>query len=259
MNRNYKKMKSILNEYKVPDIPDHVLDHVFNETEKRLDFQEITDRSSWIQQILGQIRYISVPFWIAQITAIVFTIIVAMQMAPDKTSLRHIILMIFPMVSILSLYGIPEITKSHFYNMVEIESVCKKGYAKMIETRMLIIGLVEMTVILAISIFLGSYFKQDILILLVYGLVPFNLVHTTGLYVAQKFQSKYGVYLFIFLDILVGVTLDYIINRARAPISGNGIQNLWTFLFLITLAMLCYQIYKFIKSCNQKEELYLWN
>ena len=259
MNRDYKRIKLLLDEYKVPSTPNHAVNDIFNQAAKRLDSQRISYKSSSMQQILSQIKYISITFWVAQMIAIGFAVIIVMQMVPQETNIHQLILIIFPMVSILSLYGIPEIVKSKFNNMIEIESACKRGYTKTVETRILIIGVIDMLIILIVSIFLGNYFKQDILLLLLYGLVPFNIINVIGLYIVELVQSKYGAYVFASIDILMGIMLEYVTAKTKMPISGNATQNLLILIFLITLAILCHQIYKFIKSCNRREELNLWN
>ncbi|MDP4152028.1 MAG: hypothetical protein Q8865_01115 [Bacillota bacterium] len=252
MNRNeYKDFKNILNKYDIKNYSHDAMDEVIKKSELKLysNYSE-KDISIW-HLIFSQLKYVSLYFWFAQIIAVSLVGLFTMQMT--NYSYRNLIYIIFTAVSIISVYGVPEIIKSSIFKMNEIEASCKRGFSFILQIRILIIGISDLISIFGISLYLSNYFKQSFLLLAANGLLPFNIINSLSLLITNKFKTSYGSY----ISIALGIFLLALYNTWDFhDIELNGISYP---LCILTSILLFVQLYILFKNSNEMGAHTIWN
>jgi len=195
-----------------------------------------------------QAKYMSKFLWVTQILAIIFTVMTS----DGFSTINEIQGLIFTVVPILTFYAVPEVMKAKIYGMSEVEAVCKNSPAKIMIIKLIIIGTVNIGAILAITLFLSSKFDVRFIELLVYGLIPFNIMNIMNLLVLDVLKLKSP---FAFLSTSLVTTLLLHLTRIYFDIA----QHVWNGLFFVSAILLIFELYRLVITMRERQELLIWN
>lgn len=175
MNKKEREIKDMLNNYDVPshddDAPMRVIEFIH---ENSLSIPKF--RASNKQFILSQIGFIRKRIWIFQIIILVLLCLGFYNIrAQDSLNFRT-----FSLISILAplllIVNVDEISRVYNKSMLEIEFSTKNSLKKVLVTKMLILGITDCIALIIMMIFAGNLMNISILRVIMYTLVPFNLV-----------------------------------------------------------------------------------
>ena len=197
---------------------------------------------------ITQAKYISKFLWVTQILAIILTVMTS----DGFSTISEIQGLIFTVVPILTFYVVPEVMKAKIYGMSEVEVVCKNTLAKIMIIKLIIIGTVNIGAILAITLFLSSRFDMRFIELLVYGLIPFNIMNFMNLLVLDILKLKSP---FVFLSTSLVTTLLLQLTKIYFDIA----QQVWNGLFFISVILLVFELYRLVINMRERQELLIWN
>ncbi|MBU3071978.1 hypothetical protein [Clostridium estertheticum] len=175
MNKKEREIKDMLNNYDVPshdnDAPMRVIEFIH---ENSLSIPKF--RASNKQFILSQIGFIRKRTWISQIIILGLLCLGFYNIrAQDSLNFRT-----FSLISILAplllIVNVDEISRVYNKSMLEIEFSTKNSLKKVLVTKMLILGITDCIALIIMMIFAGNIMNISILRVIMYTLVPFNLV-----------------------------------------------------------------------------------
>ncbi|MBX4264538.1 hypothetical protein [Clostridium estertheticum] len=175
MNKKEREIKDMLNNYDVPshdnDAPMRVIEFIH---ENSLSIPKF--RASNKQFILSQIGFIRKRIWIFQIIILVLLCLGFYNIrAQDSLNFRT-----FSLISILAplllIVNVDEISRVYNKSMLEIEFSTKNSLKKVLVTKMLVLGITDCIALIIMMIFAGNLMNISILRVIMYTLVPFNLV-----------------------------------------------------------------------------------
>ncbi|MPQ30595.1 hypothetical protein E4V42_04005 [Clostridium estertheticum] len=175
MNKKEREIKDMLNNYDVPshdnDAPMRVIEFIH---ENSLSIPKF--RASNKQFILSQIGFIRKRIWIFQIIILGLLCLGFYNIrAQDSLNFRT-----FSLISILAplllIVNVDEISRVYNKSMLEIEFSTKNSLKKVLVTKMLVLGITDCIALIIMMIFEGNLMNISILRVIMYTLVPFNLV-----------------------------------------------------------------------------------
>lgn len=121
--------------------------------------------------VLNQLKSISKVFWFIQF--ICFLLFLVNFTTTQR--LKDIQILFLTIVPVMTFYILPELFKTQFYNMEEIEAVCFFSPFKTLAVKMTLVSSCNFLIIGIMSLAFGIYHQLDILELLCRGLIPFNI------------------------------------------------------------------------------------
>lgn len=249
--RDKNSIQQMLEQYKVPQAKERDISNTIRTGQNELN-RLVPSKTPLIYIVKDQIRYISPLLWTTQLLAIILMAILSINIENPYVEIRKIVFEITPLLSLLA---VPELIKSAIYGMSELENICKNSASKVFTARLIAIGcinLAALTIITAsVSMRYGFPFSQIIL----YGLVPFNIVNCINLLVFDLFKVRSS-----FIAITVSLCM-VIIMKIITDLSFfiDVSEMMWSILFLVTAALLFAELCWFMRSIVNKEEYIQWN
>jgi hypothetical protein len=202
--------------------------------------------------IKEQARYVSPYLWATQIIAIIITILLSANLTDSNFEIQKLLFSITPMLTFIA---VPELIKSAVCGMSELELTCKNSVSKILATRLFIIGSINLVAITIIITFISIQYNTPFIRIVLYGLVPFNIVNGINLLVFHfaKIRS-FAVASSISLCLIVLMKLI-----TEFSFFTDISQTMWIILFVTSTVFLLAEIYYLMKSMTNKEVLIPWN
>ncbi|MEW9094233.1 MAG: hypothetical protein AB2417_04035 [Clostridiaceae bacterium] len=251
-----KKIEKLLNSYQPPDVSNEQMKNTIFLAKQELNKKQSFLKASFIEVLREQIKYISPVIWIAQLIVLCLTSILLWYFGNDVKETISVFSILSISAPIVALIGIPEIAKSFTCNMWEIEQYCRYNLQKIMAIRMVIIGatdLISMSILFSISAF---YYDGNILSLILYVLVPFNISSIIYLFIFNWVKGKTANYTVMAIGLFLAVGFSQLSKYPKLYQSTS--IWIWGVLFVITSLLLIWKIAETLNSMKNKEEL-LWN
>lgn len=121
--------------------------------------------------VLNQFKSISKVFWFIQL--ICFLLFITNFNRTQR--LEDIQILFLTIVPVMTFYILPELLKTQFYNMGEIEAACFFSPIKTLAVKMALVSSCNFSIIGIMSLAFGIYHQLDVLELLCRGLIPYNI------------------------------------------------------------------------------------
>lgn len=199
-----------------------------------------------------QLMYVSRLLWATQLLAVILTVILSSNFENPPFQIREIL---FKTVPLLTIFAVPELIKSVIYGMSELENACMKRATKVLTARLLVIGCVNLVVITLVTASLSGRYNLPFMNVVIYGLIPFNIVNGLNLAVFDLFKVRSS-----FIAIAVSLGSATIVNAATYFKFFYKISELtWIIIFLITSVLLLIEMFRFMHSMTNKEEYVQWS
>ncbi|WP_035292920.1 hypothetical protein [Clostridium sp. KNHs214] len=248
MNRKEREMREMLNNYYVPnydkDAPMKVIKFIH---ENSLSVPKF--RMSNKQFILYQIGFIRKRTWIFQ-TLILGLICLVFY---NSGIWRSVDFRTFSVISILSplllIINIDEISRVYNKSMLEIEFSTKNSLKKVLAARMLILGITDCVALIIIMVFQGKLVNVSMLRVIMYTLVPFNLVCTGCIQIMKYFKGKELNYACVTYSVLLMAILFWG-KLSDLGIYENKYVSSWILIYAITIVIFVFEVKKMWKRLD---------
>ena len=175
-------------------------------------------------------------------------ILLVSQISSD-TDITSILSAISFVVALLGVVGFPEVCKSFSYQMWELEQSCKYNLRQIVAIKLSIIGMIDLIIILAITLFTSLQTELPVWEMALYLFVPFNSACIVSFFITSLARNKNSVspifpagFGFAFLMLLC-------INRF-SPYQSISIP-IWLILCFGTFAILIWKAAQFIKGMDE--------
>lgn len=215
---------------------------------KRLLMKNPVQELRWYRRIVNQFKYISPLLWLSQLLAIGICMLLISQISSD-TDITSILSAISFVVALLGVVGFPEVCKSFSYQMWELEQSCKYNLRQIVAIKLSIIGMIDLIIILAITLFTSLQTELPVWEMALYLFVPFNSACIVSFFITSLARNKNSVspifpegFGFAFLMLLC-------INRF-SPYQSISIP-IWLILCFGTFAILIWKAAQFIKGMDE--------
>lgn len=127
--------------------------------------------------------------WVIQIALTTFAIVAAIILGQWSAPFYYPLTVLAVVVPVLTLLGTMQISKSTLYDMWEIEQSSRTPLVKIIACRMLIMGIFDLLLITVIMLFVAYFYRQPVIEMVLYGMIPFNIGLIVIFYALTKMAS----------------------------------------------------------------------
>lgn len=199
-----------------------------------------------------QASYISPYLWGTQIVAIIITVLLSANLTEPHLEIQR---KLFSITPILAFFAVPELIKSSVYGMSELEAACKNSVSKILATRLFIIGSINLVAITIIIASISIQYSTPFIQIMLYGLVPFNIVNGINLLVFH-FTKIRSIAVASSISLCLTVLMKLI---TEFSFFTDISSTMWIILFVTSTVFLLAEIYYFMKSMTKEEVLIQWN
>lgn len=242
MNKKEREIKDMLNNYYVPDhdkaAPIRAIEFIH---ENSLSIPQF--RTSNKQFILSQIGFIRKRTWIFQIIILGLLCFGFYNIGiPNSLNFKTFSLMSI-LAPLLLIINVDEISRVYNKSMLEIEFSTKNSLKKVLVTRMLILGITDCIALIIMMIFAGNLINISILRVIMYTLVPFNLVCIGSMKLMKHFKGKELNYACVTYSVLLMAVL--LLGRLDdLGIYGQEFISSWILIYVITTIIFAFEMKK---------------
>lgn len=251
-----KKIKEKLKNSQIPKIPNSMIDKTVELAKLEFERTSIQYKMPFRELSVGQIKYISPYIWIVQallLLLILFSLSLSTNGIDDRQTIITILSVSAP---IIALVAIPELAKSFSYNMWEIESTSKFNLQKLIAIRLIIIGVIDLSIITILIVTTSTFYEISFVNVVLYLLVPFNFANTIYLFLLRKFHGKRVVISCLIAGLIIVISLGSIFMFNGWYVLTSTF--IWIILLAFSLCALVHELIKLIKATRSGGEM-LWN
>lgn len=249
--KNRNRFKEMLHQYHVPHGAEEDISRTILVGQKVME-EMVPSKTAFSVLLREQAKYISPFLWMTQLIAIIMTILLSIHLTDPYIEIQRIL---FTLTPILAFFAVPELIKSMVYGMAELEDTCKNSVSKILVARLFIIGSVNLVALTIMITFLSIQHQIPFTQVVLYGLVPFNIVNGIHLLVFHfvKIRSSAAS-----ISISLGlVALMKMLTNLNFFIAIT--ETMWISLFVVSTALFLAELYYFINDKKNKEVLIQWN
>lgn len=228
---------SKLDEYKVdPDIEQR--EKIIALGQERMKINGMSGHS-YLSLFLSTFRFIHVRTWIIQFLIFLSGIAMVLNFSYLQ-SLSEIMLCLTGVVFISVLFFIEELFKSFTSGMWELEQTFKYDLRQHTMVKLLIFGVIDMGIVIALSLMTKSTVSLPLYQILIYLLVPYNIICIVLFSLITVWRKQLHNYLLWFLSGSICVSVILIANIFKI----YEIRLLyWIIAYFISTTVLCSIIY----------------
>lgn len=251
-----KEVKEILEKYRVPKIPVHSIDDTVRLAKKKLNQQNVSVKIPFRNQLIGQIKYISPYVWTFQ--GILLIIISSfLLLAHDNPNAMHALSVILSTSApIIALVAIPELAKSFYHNVWEMETACRFSFQKLMTIRLIIMGGIDLIVITFIIIITNSMYDTGLINIILYIIVPFNLANSVYLFILSKLRGKTAIFGCLTTGAFITIGIAMLSVNSQFYLSTS--MFVWMIMLILSTFIMIYEFFIMVKSYQKGEKL-IWN
>lgn len=239
MSIKEREVKKILQECSIPKYDEKSLMKTIELINKNYDM--VRFRSSNKEFILSQISCIKKRTWVLQIFILSFLCMTFYNMSTKSQAGFIEISLIAILAPLLVIVNIDEISRIYNRSMLEIEYSTKNSLKKVLVTRMSILGVMDSIALIIMMIFASNFMNISIVRVIVYTLLPFNLVCIGSLELMKYFKGTALNYACTVYSILMIAIL--LLGRSnRIGIYANEFTTIWSIMYVITVIVFAIEI-----------------
>lgn len=201
--------------------------------------------NSFINILFSQLQYMTLSFWIIQLCLFAISIGIVCLLGQFNANFYYPFTIFSIVLPFIVLIGVKEISKSHTYNMWEIEKSSRFQPEKITICRMLIIGMVDLFIVTTVLAVMSHYYQYSIIRLILYVMVPFNICCTSYFFVVRKVEKSDSSYYLVACMICLSIAF-YFIMRQQILFETSMIW-IWCAFYLVTVIFLSKAVKKYLK------------
>ncbi|WP_350343135.1 hypothetical protein PRVXT_002415 [Proteinivorax tanatarense] len=246
-----KDFKELLQQYRVPQGKRKDILRTIQLGQK--DMKKIVPTKTPINVLVKeQLGYISPYLWLTQITFIIMLTLSTINVTEPNVDLQR---MLFTLTPMLAFFAGPELIKGAIYGMGELEEVCKNNMAKLIAARLFIIGSVNLLVLSLMVTYLSVQYSIPFTQLIIYGLVPFNIITGIHLLIFHLLKIRSSV-IYLSISLCLIVLMKLITELSFFLVVTEA---MWIILFVLSSAFMLGELFYCLKLLKKKEVQLQWN
>ncbi|MCC0679487.1 hypothetical protein IC218_04340 [Clostridioides sp. ES-S-0005-03] len=239
---NKKKIKKSLMEYTVPKYEVSAFEKTIK-TIHKMTFSNADKRMNSIDFFISQIGFIRKRTWIIQFLVLCTICALLFNTSRDNNSFYEILSLVSVAVPLFILTNIEEIAKVYNNSVLEIEFSTKNTLHKIIATRMIVFGVSDLLFMCVILLLAKQIIDINTLYIIIYILVPFNLMCIGCLEIINRNRGKStNYYCMIYGTSLV--LLIFMLGTFKNSIYQFESIEQWLIIFLVTSVILIHEIKK---------------
>lgn len=212
---------------------------------------------SSLKMIISQLRFIAKPIWILQI-AVMFCLCFTLHFV-SKANNPVIYVPVFLSLSsiFIAMTMLPFYGRSRKHKMREIESTTRLSHARLILSKICVIGVGDIMCLLVLSLFSIGKMAEAANTILFFIVLPFLLASSGILLILNHTKEDYGM--FAALGYCVGLSVVYWMLRAKVSFVfaqfGLIVAGIICVILLLVLTIECRKLLRQIPSPDLQEEL----
>lgn len=230
-----KDIQKWLRLYDMPAMPQDKVEEVLSAGKKYMDSAEF-NKNSLQTILLCQLQYIPLSFWIVQIVLVFMAVLLVGLFGCWRVPLRYPLTALAVVIPLIVLLGVREVSKSNTYDMWEIEQASRSRLVKIIACRMLIIGLADLFLITCVLVITSFYYRQPVIEVILYGMVPFNISCTCYLSAIMKNEKGQISYHLFVCMICMAVIFSMLLKQEI--LFETSMQWGWGVFYFLSLVLL---------------------
>ncbi|WP_026477490.1 hypothetical protein [Alkaliphilus transvaalensis] len=245
------RFKEVLHQYQVPHGREENISKTILAGQKIME-RMTPSKTAFSGLLREQARYISPYLWLTQIIAIIMTIVLSINLIDPYLEVQRILFILTP---ILAFFAVPELIKSMIYGMSELEDTCKNSMSKILVARLFIIGSINLVALTIMITFLSIQHQIPFTQVVLYGLVPFNIVNGIHLFMLHFIKIRSSV-----ASISISLCLVALMKMLTDLSFFIAItETIWIVLFVVTTVFFLIELYYFMRGITNKEVFIQWN
>ncbi|MBT2291992.1 hypothetical protein J7E73_23245 [Paenibacillus albidus] len=253
MVKKHRSVQVMLRNFPSPPVDLQRMEDTIAGAQKIWNETQQSRRTSWREFYCAQLHFISKKVWALHL----FIVLMMSWLLQHALSFESIwinegqVLMFVSIASpLLVVAGLQVMIRSFSFSMLEIELSTKHSLEKLMLARMSLLSLVDILCLISMSVFFGLKLQQEIGLIFIYLLVPFQLTCLGCLAILSRTRSKdCGIYCLVFIgaQVLVQVILSLFPSLQLYDKSSMGA---WIAILLLSMAGLALEVRKLRVSCR---------
>lgn len=239
MRKQKIDLKKELMKYQIPE-PDFEKKEECREKMRNVKYScRMTDR----QFIFGQIGFIRPYTWIGQFLMMLISCACIHYFVSTGYMDYKVVSLISAVTPFMLVFHIEELARVCQKSMLEIEMATKYSLKKLMLSKLIILGMMDLITMSCFLIFLNWYLQESLFAILLYSIVPFNIT-VIGMFHLLKYSEK-GMYQYLAVAYVFLVSVCFMKLSDYKPLMySNHYQNIW----LIAGIISCFGMVKTLKD-----------
>ena len=255
MRQKESAMSEWLQNYTIPDASGLEIEKVIKAGEKYMNSSDYNENS--IQSILlNQIQFLPSYLWFIQIALTIIAVASAVILGQWDAPFYYPLTVLAVVVPVLTLLGTMQISKSTLYDMWEIEQSSRTPLVKIIACRMVIMGIFDLFLITVIMLFVAYFYRQPVMEMVLYGMIPFNISCTCYLFVCMKSKTKELSYQLITCMLCMAAAFIFVLHH-RFLFEASMLWG-WIGFYVLSIVLFGKTLQQYLKKEKMMGEL-VWN
>lgn len=241
--------------YDTSAMPENKINELISAGKKYMDSAEF-NKNSLQNILLSQLQYLPFSFWIIQTGLAIAAILTVCLFGYWNVPLHYPLTALVIIIPLIVLVGVREVSKSNIYDMWEIVQSSRCQLVKITACRMLIIGLADLFLITSVLLITSFYYRQSIVEIILYGMVPFNISCACYLLTIIKYEKGQVTYHLFTCMICIAVIFSIILKQEI--LFETSMLWGWFAFYFFSLVLLGKTIWNYLKHEKMIGEL-AWN
>lgn len=250
-----KEIRLQLSRASIPPMQQKREEELFTAIRQEIYHKTIYPRKSWLQKMVEQLLYLSPSVWMIQGAILVIAALLAIDR--QVTGWFQVVSVL---ISLVGLAGIPELAKSFYSGMWELEESCRYNLRQLLVIRLVLLGMVDVFMLVCF-LALAGWQNNTSTEIIIYLMIPFNLSNSIYLLVFRYLRGKCSLFFMAAVGLLQAFAMVFL-SAAIHSFAGEASQAVPLRLVngggIASFFLLCFCIYQLIYAVN-KEETKAWN
>lgn len=255
MRQKQSAMSEWLQNYIIPDASELEIKAVIKAGKKYMNGPAYNENSTQ-SILLNQIQFLPPYLWVIQIALTIFAIVSAIILGQWSAPFYYPLTVLAVVVPVLTLLGTMQISKSTLYDMWEIEQSSRTPLVKIIACRMLIMGIFDLFLITVIMLFVAYFYRQPVIEMVLYGIIPFNISCTCYLLVCTKSKTKELSYQLITCMLCMAAVFIFVLHY-KFLFEASMLWG-WVGFYVLSIVLFGKTLQQYLKKEKMIGEL-VWN
>ena len=200
-------------------------------------------RTSYLELALFTIRFISLKTWLIQFAVLAISLLVILNNTPGL--IYTLIKNLTGLLIISLLFFMEELFKSFTSGMWELEQTFKYDLRQQVLVKLFIFGFIDFMIVLSFSILTNLLFRFSFLSMLLYLLVPYNIVCIVLFYSLSRWRNS-GNHRSAWFVLGMALSILFVALNLFNPYRKAVIY--WFLTYLISLLILALLFFKQLKK-----------
>lgn len=216
--------------------------------------KNLPERTPLMSLLTEQMRYVSKFFWACQVLVLLAAAAAVIVLPPGFEYAERLISGISPFVCFLA---VPEMTKDLYWDMSELENVCKNSSSTIFLIRLIIVGLANIFTLTGIAGIFAGAFEEVFVRIVICGMVPFVWENAMCLLLTKilPVKSRTGA---VILCVIMAMAVASV-SSSVLPLSPENphMQIVWLASAAAGTALIAAEVKMILRE--RKEGVFLWN